>query len=297
MAVTISTDVHKIQQIGSNAVDIAFQATPLLAIPGLVENVSGRISDAGGDSISFTVWETDISGITQDAVRNSRTGVTPSKLSLSSYTENAITKTISIDGDRFALSDSSESAMEHISAIVGKEFSRVIQANLVTQAVDETNGTDLELDVSATGKMTVKAILDARLQWADRASELGQPTLLMHTKQFTDLATDADFKSMVQGGSVTPAVPRSDWSRFVVAEVYGCNIVLLDTLPYVDATTDTYTALMVAPGAFGVFVADNPQTVMVDHAGSTVQTIDTHFRYASTLFRHNPRRVVKLITQ
>ena len=193
MAITVSTDLHNISQIGKNAVDVAFAATPLLAIPKLVEDVSPRITDAGGNTIDFSVWETDISAITQDAVRNSRTGVTPSKLTLADYTETAIAKTISIDADRYALGDASEDAIAHLANVVGREFSRVAQANMIAQAVHATNGTDLVHDVTGetNKKMSVNAILRARLQYGEHASEIGQPYLFMKTSQFADLTTDA----------------------------------------------------------------------------------------------------------
>jgi hypothetical protein len=292
MAVTTATDLQSIQQLGDAATDVAFAATPILAIPGLAIDVRGRISDAGGDSIDFSVWETDVSAITQTAVRNSRTGVTPSKLSLTSYNEPAKTKIISIDGDRYAISDSSEDALLHLAQVIGKEFAREVQSNLITQAVDATNGTDLVH--TAANKLTVSDILAARLKWADHASEIGAPYLFLASSQFADLATDSDFKTMAAGGSATPVLPQGDWTRFVVAQVFGVNLVLCDSLPVSAGVSKT--ALMIGPGAFGIYVANSPETVMLDHAGSSVKTIDTHFRYASTMYRHNPRRVVKLVT-
>lgn len=296
--ITQNADLNSINQVGQNAVGVAFSATPLLAIPGLAVNVSGRIPDAGGNSIDFTIWETDVSSITKDAVTNSRTGVTPSKLTLASYTEAAKKKIISVDGDRYALNDSSEDAYVHLAVITGKEFAREVQANLIAQSVDETNGTDLKLDISGATKktMNVASILQARLQWGEHASEIGTPYLFMTTKQFADLAQDADFKSMSAGGAATPVLAQGDWNKYVVATVYGVNIVLLDSLPVSEDTTPKITSLMVGAGAYGVYVADAPETVVVDHAGSAVKTIDTHFRYASTMFRHNPKRVVQLVT-
>lgn len=298
MAITQSADLHQIKQVGQNAVDVAFAATPLLAIPGLAVDVSGRIADAGGNSIDFTVWDTDIEGITKDAVRNSRTGVTASKLSLSSYTENAISKTISIDADRYAIKDASEDVLNHISNVVGKEFAKVIQMNLIAQSVDTTNGTDLVHDITGetVKKMNVASILKARLKWGEHSSEIGTPYLMMTTAQYADLASDTDFKAMAAGGSATPVLPNADWSKYVVANVFGCNIVLLDSLPATTGATPKITALMVGEGAFGVYVANEPETVFVDSPGSLIQTIDNHFRFATTMFRHNPRRVVQLIT-
>jgi len=301
VSITLSGDLHQIQQIGKNAVDVAFKATPLFLVDGLVEDVSGLIASAGSNSIEFSVWKTDLTGMTQDAVRNSRTGVTPSKLTLESYNEPAETKVISVDGDRFALEDSSESAMKHLASVVGREFSRVLQDKLIAQALDPTDGTDLVHDISATGTIDVNAILDARLKWGDRASDLGTPYLFVRTKQFSDLAKNSDYKAMVGRSTVGPVSAEGDWSHLVVGQVYGVNIILLDSLPTGVISGDPditfHTAMLVCKGAFGMFIGDAPDSVVVNHAGSAVKTIDSHFRYATTLFRHNPRRVVKLITQ
>jgi len=298
MAITTNTDLHNIHQLGTNAVDVAFAATPLLSIPGLAVNVSDRIADAGGNIIDFTVWDTDVAAIAQNAVRNSRTGVTPSKLSLTSYSETAIAKTISIDGDRYAFGDSSEDVADHLANVVGKEFSRIVQANMISQAVDLTDGTDLVHDISAdtTKTMNVNAILQARLQWGEKASEIGSPYLFMKTSQYADLAQDSDFKTMAAGGSASPVLAPGDWNKYVVATVHGVNIVLLDSLPVSEDVTPEITALMVGEGAFGLYVANEPETVEINWPGSSVKTIDTHFRFATTMFRHSPRRVVKLIT-
>lgn len=300
MSVTVTNDLFSPAKLGKNAVNIVFTSTPLLAIPGPVVDVADRVSDSGGETITFTYWDTDIDGITQDAVRDSRTGVAPSKIELKSYNEQAKAKTISIDGDRFALSDSSEDAMAHITAIVSKEFSRVIQADLISKVMNPVGGTNLKLDL-ATGptvsRMSVDALLDARLQWGEKASEL-PPICLMHTAQYNDLAKTNDYKTLVSGGSGSIVHQNADWSNYVVGYVHGIPIVLCDSLPKTveDDEITSHTALMVAPACFGVYISDEPQVEILSHAGSTVKTIDTHWRYATTMFRHAPRRAVKIIT-
>lgn len=299
MAVTQTSDLHALEQLGGTVTDILFQQVPLLAIPDLVANVDGKLADAGGEKITFTRWDTDISNVTQDAVRNSRTGVTPSKLSLASYSEDALTKTISFDGDSFAMDDSSSDAVEAISLIVAMEFGRYIQSHLISQAIDATNGTNLSLDVTGTSAtMTVDGLLDARLKWGEHAGGL-YPVAFMHTAQFNALAKTEDYKQLASGAGSALARQSNDWSRFIVATVHGMPIVLCDTLPSVAAAGEVpakYTALLIAQEAFGVYVSDSPRTNVIMHAGSTVKTIDTHWRWASTFYRHNPRRVVKLIT-
>jgi hypothetical protein len=245
----------------------------------------GRLADAGGETITMPFWNTDITGITQDAIRDSRTGVTPSKISLDSYQETAIAKTISIDGDQYAFNDASESYLAHISLIVANEFARVTQEMLLTRAAT----TDLSLDITGEAEtgLNVDAILKARLLWNDAAGEMS-PVLFAHTAQFSYLARTAEYKTLATStGGIVKA--EGDWSRFVVGNVHGIPVVLCDALP-------SSTAMLIGGGALGLYVADNPVSKKVDHAGSAVVTLDTHFRYAATLWKHNPRRVVKLIT-
>lgn len=295
MAITLNSDVHSIKQVGPAAIGVAFQSTPILAIPGLTVDVSKRIEDAGGETISFPYWNTDMTNMTQDAVRNSRTGVAANKISLASYDETASAKTVSIDGDEYAFRDGSENHLDHIAMVVGREFAKVVQAELITKAVA---GTDLTLNITAETVKTlnVDAILEARLKWGDHAGELS-PYLFVRTKQFSDLAKSSDYKTQAAGtnGLVNA---NEDWSKFVVGTVHGIPVVLCDACPTDTVpVTDTHTALLVGPEAFGVYIADEPISRTVPHAGSTVVTLDSHFRYATTLFRHAPKRVVKIVTE
>ena len=298
MSITELSDLHSIKQIGTNAVGVAFKSTPILAIPGLTEDVTDRIADAGGEKVTYTVWDTALTqnaaSITQDSIVNSRTGVTPSKLSLTSYDETAISKTISIDIDKFAMDDSSEDVQAHLSQLVGKEFSRVIQDSLITNGV----GSDKSVDITGETdkKMSVAAIVRARLAWGEHASEIGNPTLFLTTVQFADLVKDSDFKNLSTGGSNTPVKANEDWSKYVIASVYGVNIVLCDSLPNTGGATPKYTSLLIGEGAFGLHIGNVPETDKVISQGSRIHTLDTHFRFSTTLFRHAPKRVVKLIT-
>jgi len=307
MPVTTTTDLHYLEQLGDNVTEILFAQVPLLAIPGLVRDVDGKIADAGGEKIVFTRWNTDISGVTQDSVRNSRVGVAPSKLSLDSYTEDAVAKTISFDGDTFAMDDASENTDSAIEKIVAMEFAKHIQSKLIAQAVDTTEvsgvpkGTNLSLDVTGTsGAMTVDGLLEARLKWEEHASGLN-PVAFIHTAQFLSLAKTEDYKKLAVNNGSAIARQEADWNNFVVSYVHGMPIVLCDSLPKTAAIEDpetpaTYTALLVAQDAFGVYVSNAPKVNVINHPGSTVKTIDTHWRWASTFYRHAPRRVVKFIT-
>ena len=79
-----------------------------------------------------------------------------------------------------------------------------------------------------------------------------------------------------------------------VARIYGLDIYLLDELP-IDG--DTHSAMLVGAGAFAAFVANQPSIEKIPHAGSTITTYDAVFRYATTMYRTAPRRVVLINSQ
>ncbi len=297
MAVTVATDIFSQEAYGGAVAGVAFSSVPLLAIPGLVTMVEPG-GNVGGDTITFSHWNTSLTGLTQPSVRTARAGVTPSKVSLADYQETAVSKTISIDIDSMTQDDSAESVRGHIAEITGAEFGRTLQDLLLANAINATTGTTLALDITAQTlkTMNVDSILEARLKWGDHAGEY-QPYLFMHSAQFTSLAKSSDFKTLAGGGATALVRGVDDWSRFVVAQVHGIPIILLDNAQLIDASTpNKYTALMVAPGAFGAFVGTIPSPTVIRHPGSTVVTIDSHFRLSSTLYRHVPRRAVKLLT-
>ena len=147
-------------QLGNVATNIAFKSVPILTIPGLVENLSGRLPDAGGESISFPVWESSVSA--QTAVRDSRTGVTPDALKLTSYSEAAVSKCISVDADRLAIDDASEDCMRHLAEVVGKTFGAVLQAALIDNATAAVTGTTLIKTCPSC--LTVNALLEGKAE-------------------------------------------------------------------------------------------------------------------------------------
>lgn len=290
MAITISSDLHSLDQVGQAAVDVAFSATPLLTVPGLVTDVRGRLNDAGGDTIVFPVWETDTTGQVQAANRTTLTGVTPTKVELDSYTETAVTKVISVAADRFAVNDASEGFLDHLAVLVGREFGKTVQASLITAA----EGTDLSYDATEVGAggLTVNSIMRARTMWGDHASELGSPVLLCSTTAFIGLAESEDYKSLASSGSTL--VAGTDWIK-AVGIVHGVPIYLCDSVSS-TGTPAKYTNLLVAQEALGIYVADKPATERILTPGTAIATYDTYIRYAVTLWRNHPRRVVKLVS-
>jgi hypothetical protein len=103
MAITQNGDIFVPQAIGPVATDILFEKDALLR-SGYVVNAANSIWGMGGNTVTFPIRNTTIpirntttTGMVQDQVSNSRTGVTPSKVSYDTYTENLKNKTVSID--------------------------------------------------------------------------------------------------------------------------------------------------------------------------------------------------------
>lgn len=293
-SVTTTADLFKIQNIGPAAVACAFTATPLLASPGLVVRVPGT-AGAGKDSITFPYWDTDVSAITQTAVRDSREGVAPSIVELKSATEQTITKTISVDIDSLAMRDAALNVNQHLATIGGKELGRECQALLLAKGAAAATAAGLDVDVTsetgAAANLSVNWILEALLAWGDHASELGAPVLFCSSQQFADLGMSQAYRELAQAGL---AAPGEGSTSFVRATVHGIPIVLCDAI---DKTDGKHNAMLVAPGAMGLFIADDPEVVEIRHAGSTVVTLDQHFRIAAHAFNHHPVRVVNLLTK
>jgi hypothetical protein len=297
MAVTTVADLTSIQQVGPASINVALQSTPLLAFPELVLNCAKRIKDAGGETIAFPYWESVVTA--KDVVRNSRTGVVPDKLTLKSHIETAESKVVSVDGDRYAMEDAADNAKNHLAYLTGIEFGKAIQSSLITKALDPVNGTNLMLNVSAVaggGKLTVDSILQARCQWGDNSSSIQSPVLFLRTSQFADLAISSDYKTAAAGFS--PTVVDAAQNGLIVGRVFGIPLVLLDSIPAtVDGANTYYDALLVGAGAFGVYIADDPKSVIIDIPGSSVQVFDVHHRFSTTCFKSMPRRVVKIRTK
>ncbi len=295
--------------------------------------------------------------------------VTPDKLTLGSYHETAEAKVISVDGDSYALKDSSEGHLQYLALITGEEFGRVVQSSLFNKSLDPVDGTPLVHDITGetTKTPTVDSILGAGLKWTDKRSRMRGVALLIQSAQFASLAGTSDYKTLSSKAEASVVKATESISDMVVGAVHGIPLVLCDELPnqaeleiasitrasstatlttttdhglqtgekititgatqseynvtdaviiVVDATSFTfdvtgtpatpatgtpaisprYTAALVAQGAYGRYISNKPETKKIDHAGSSVVTIDTHFRFATTLMRHNPRRVIRFVT-
>lgn len=367
MGVTLFQDVHQIRQYGQATVDIAMRSVPLLALPGILANVTPRIMDAGGQSISFPYWDTSLDGFTKDSVVDSRTGVQPSKMSLKTYDESAELKTISVDLPEYLLGDAADDPMEHFALLAGHQLGVTIQTSCFRKGFSLATGSPLVLDTGAetVKTMTVDAILDGGLKWGEKRSDQINLALLMHTKQFNDLAKTADYKGLAARGD--SGIVEAGLKGMVVGSVHNIPIALCDSLPsqagiVIDSITRAgsvatvttvedhglqtgekisiegateveynvanatitvtgdktftyavsgtpatpatgspaikprYTAGLFSAGAFGLYLSNEPSLKKIDHAGSVVVTIDSHWRFSTTLFRHNPRRLVRIVT-
>ena len=291
--VTTSADLFMPQVVGDHATDILLQRDAMLRSRAVTVMPGDIWARGGNDKLDIPTFTTDLSDMVKAAVRDSRAGVDPEKVTMDSYQEDVLSRVISIDADSLALEDAPEYVQEHLSAIIAERVSASIQADLIAKAA----GTSLELDITGeTDKaLTVDGLLRAKMKWGDYFGE-AEPVAFLHPKQFEDLALTEDFKelgSAATGSLVTVAAGASP----IAARVHGIDIVVLNGLPVTAGTPDKLTALLCQPGALPFSIRKNPETHLIRHPGSAVVTLDTTFRWVSTLARRQPRPVVKLITE
>lgn len=185
--------------------------------------------DRVGETVTIRTFVTDSSGFAKDAVRDSRTGVTAEKLQMASYTELVENKTVSIDGDIFAMTDAGlEVVSDHLQDVVIESYARTIQRSLIGKAMQ----TDLLHDLTVgggAGLVTIDSILDAKMAWGEHASGVAGAVLFLHSKQYRDLAKTEDFKALAS--AATPAVVEGGAAGSpIVATVHGIGIALLDSI-------------------------------------------------------------------
>lgn len=275
MAVTVNSDVFVPQVIADIATDILFKKAKLINSPYVQDGRPQLIQD-GGDTMTFPYWSTDIEGIVQDQVAT-RTGVTPSKLQMGSYTEATNNKIISIDMLKSTRQDIARMADPngHIAMVVANESRREIQRSLISKA----QGTALSHSTYGTGGLTVDSILDAKMQWGEYADD-GMPGLFVHSSQFNALAKTDDFKEL---GTATTnnAIVNASAPQGAVAVVHGCLIMLLDSITrkggtVVSITRSSAVATLTTGAAHGFEVGDQ-----IKIAGATQTEYNGTFTVAS----------------
>jgi hypothetical protein len=241
MAVTVASDVFIPEVIADITTDILFRETHLINSPYVVDGTPNVYRD-GGNTLTFPYWDTDKSAIVQDSVET-RTGVTPSKITMDTYTETVRNKIVSFDFSENALEDILQSANpnQHVAEIVASESMLEIQANLISKA----NGTNLVDEVSyvhgtaASQTLTVDAIGRAKMAWGEKAAGK-MPGLFVHSKQFTDLIATSDFKNL---GTATTnnAIVQAQAAQNAQAMVHGVLIYLLDSITLKGGTVSSIT--------------------------------------------------------
>lgn len=238
MAITQLTDVVVPQVIADLAREILFAKTLLINSP-YVGDGSAQVYRDGGNTLTFPKWTTSQTGLVQDQV-DTRTGVTPSKITMDSYTESVVDKIISFDVNKHVLQDilASASPEMHIAELVAQQVQVEIQQSLIAKAL----GTGTAYDAYSLGSgntLSVDAILAAKMQWGEHAA--GQtPGLFVHSKQFTDLAGTSDFKNLGTATLNNPIVNAAA-GQGAVAIVHGVLIYLLDSITVKSGTVSSIT--------------------------------------------------------
>jgi len=208
MAVTAIADVFVPEVIGAIVTDILFERTPLLAL-GSVSNATEQVFGDGGNTVTFPYFDS-ARGIVQDNPGATRSGVTPSKISMGSYQETMNSKIISLDADKNALADALRAAnpMAHISELVARESQLAIQGDLVDKAMQ----TPLQLNVlgESTKTLTVDYILEAKMKRGEYAA-FGRPVLYAATKAVTDLKKSTDWKTLATASTTSIATNGTNY--------------------------------------------------------------------------------------
>lgn len=228
MAVTAITDLFVPEVIGDLATNILFKKTPLLR-SGVVANVTNAIFSAGGNTITFPYFSTTTTSLVQTNPGATRTGVTATNVTMSSYDETLKSKIISLDFDKNAMADVLQSAglNEHVAEIVAKESSLDIQNSLVLSAEE----TDLSLSILGDSEKTlnVDAILAAKMKRGEYAGD-GTPILFVHTKQATDLMLTDDFKTLATAATTSLVIAGTQAPPGAIGMVHGVWIVPMDSI-------------------------------------------------------------------
>lgn len=262
MAITTNSDVFIPEVVADIATDILFKKAKLLNSPYVADGRPQLIMD-GGDTMTFPTWSTETDGIVQNQT-STRTGVTPSKVQMSSYTEATNDKIISIDMLKKTRQDIARMANPnaHIADLVARESRAEIQRSLIAKA----EGTSLSHSIysgSGADGLTVDSIIDAKLQWGEYADD-GIPGLFVHTNQFAHLAKTDDFKTL---GTATTnnAIVNAAAQQGAVAMVHGVLIMLLDSITTkggtVSSITRSSTTATVTTAAAHNFVAGDTVTI------------------------------------
>lgn len=367
MAITQVSDIFDPQVVGDIVTDILFKRARLINSPAVV-NATPQIYQDGGNTVTFPYWDTATAGIVQDQV-DTRTGVTPSKITMGTYTEEVNDKIISFDVNKKVFQDISSNAdpNSHIAELVAKESRQVVQLDLINKAEASplVLETPYESGTAALQTLNVDAILEAKMVWGEYSDD-GIPMVFAHSKQLTDLGKTDDFKTLGTA-TVNNAIVNAAAAQGAFAMVHGVLLMSLDSITkkggtiseitrasqvatvtfaaghnfkvgdtivisgatqadyngtfevasVPTATTLTYTvpgspatpatgtpvaatryeSLMCLPGAMGMVPKQGMENKVVYHAGSPVMTIDWDFRWVSTLFRTNPRKIVRLATR
>lgn len=295
MSITTANNVFIPQSIGDLAVDVLFKRTPLLASSVVSDARQMGFYSGQGKDITFVSFtdplNLDYEYLLETSVSNSRDGVSGYAFAQSSYVETLQEKTISIDFDGHLFNDTIPGQLKSFYAdIVAKKSAAAIQRDLLDKAED----TNLVFDVTgeSTKTLTCDYILAARMEWGEMANS-AIPALFISSSQYKDLAQTSDFKTLAAAFNRS-IVDANVNSAGPIAKIHGVDVWLCDSI---TKTGSDYTAIMGMPGALGLYIKDVVALDPIRHAGSTVVTLDYHFRWASTLYRNSPRGTVKLITR
>lgn len=242
MAITGAGDVFIPQVVADIATDILFKETLFLNSPYVTDG-SPMVYRDGGNTLTFPYWTDEDPDIVQDQVVNSRSGVTPSKISMNTYTETVRNKIVSFDFDENIFDDILQSANpnQHIAMKVAERSKAEIQSHLIAKAESTSILDEVSYlhGTAASQLLTVDSIGRAKLAWGEKAAG-AVPGLFVHSKQFQDLIATDDYKKL---GTATTnnAIVQAQAANSAVAMVHGVLLYLLDSVTVKGGTVSGIT--------------------------------------------------------
>jgi N4-gp56 family major capsid protein len=235
---------------------------------------------SGGDTVKIPRWDaiSAADDLTED------TALTAEVLGTGSDTAPVVGAGKLVEISDQALLAAQGDPLAEIARQYGILIARKIDQALVTEA--ET--TSLAKSVAAA--IDADAVIDAKTKFGDAQADIAG--IVLHSKQFSDLLKDADFKSSGVYGDLGGALATGS-----VGTILGMPVYVSDRVTKTTGSPDTYTALLVKRGALGLFYQRQPRVEIQRNIEKFTTKVSVSAFYAVCLFQSTPLGVVKLVTQ
>ena len=233
---TLKTDMI-VPQVFGDIVTAKFKGKLVIANFALTDTT---LVGNPGDTVHFPKWNPigDAEDLTEDVA------MVPEKLTSSDAdaTVKEVGKAVTITDQ--ALLSSIGDPLDEAATQVGKVVARKIDADLISEAVDNCP----EERVVDTNDEFYEKVADAKSLWGDEAEEIA--VLLVHSRMYTALLKDANFIS-------ADKYPAGVLITGAIGTLYGVPVMITDRVPY-NTQTDVATSIMLERNALGYITKRAP---------------------------------------